>query len=476
MTPYLLHKCNAAFSRSVNHVIANDYLSFLRYSFTQLNPGQPFQPNWHIEAIAEYLNALERCELQRLIINMPPRSLKSLSTTVAWSSYLLGRAPSTRIITASYSAGISLKHATDVRALLGASRIRTAFPALHILKGQNEKHKFMTTQHGFRLATSVGGTLTGEGGDVIIIDDPLNPAQAMSRSGRELANHWFDHTLATRLNDKRTGRILLVMQRLHADDLSGHLLNKGGWEHLCLPARAEQDIFIDIGAFTYTMNTDELLQPQRESADILHQIRLDLGSIAYNAQYLQAPVTETGSLIRREWLTLCDNPPERSQCSLIIQSWDTAIKSGAAHDYSACATIGVCDHQYYLLDMVTVKAEYPELKRLIVSHAEAYTPDAILIEDKASGQSLLQDLRNNTSLALVAIMPKGNKLLRTARITPLLEAGGLRLVSKGRWQEEFIKECLQFPHGVHDDQVDAMTQALGWLQVRMDKHNYMRVL
>lgn len=210
------------------HAIRNDFLSYLRYVFHTLNPGQPYISNWHIEAIAEYLGALEKQNLKRLIINMPPRSLKSLSTTVAWTSYLLGRSPQSRIITASYASGISLKHAMDVRALIAQPWYRQAFPDFRLLSGQNEKHKFMTTQHGFRLATSVGGTLTGEGGDIIVMDDPLNPEQAMSRTQRQHANHWFDNTLATRLNDKINGRMLLVMQRLHSDDLSGHLLEKGG--------------------------------------------------------------------------------------------------------------------------------------------------------------------------------------------------------------------------------------------------------
>ena len=438
-----------------------------------LNPSQIFIPNWHLDVISEYLNALEKGELNRLIINMPPRSLKSLAVTVAWTSYLLGRHPAEKIITASYAAPLSLKHAMDSRTLIQSAWYKRVFPQMKVLGGQNEKHKFVTTEQGFRLATSVGGTLTGEGADILIMDDPLNPSQAASPRLRMRANHWFDHTLSSRLNDKRTGRMLLVMQRLHEEDLTGHLLAKGGWEHLCLPAMAASPITISIGRFLKTMAEGELLQPERESLQTLAELKRDLGSHGFAAQYLQSPVAAEGEMIRREWLCTAPLPKEFER---IIQSWDTAIKAGETNDRTACVTIGIAERVYYILDVTVVKMEYTSLKRTIAEMAEKFAPQAILIEDKASGQSLLQDLRHGSALPVIPILPKGDKIYRTARITPLLEAGRVCFVHHSAWMAELEAELLAFPRGRYDDQVDALTQGLLWLEERSYGQSYIRVV
>ncbi len=465
---------HVALRRVYHHALRTHFPSYLRKVFHTLNPGQDYIHNWHLDAISEYLDALETENIRRLIINMPPRSLKSLTTTVAWTSYLLGRAPETKIITASYSSALSIKHAMDVRALVACPWYRQLFPQMQIMPGQNEKYKFATTRYGFRLATSVGGTLTGEGGDVIIVDDPLNPAQATSRHFRNRANHWFDHTLSSRLNDKRHGKMLVVMQRLHEEDLTGHLLGKGGWEQLCLPAIAESPLTISIGDYVYPMEAGDLLQPTRESEAILHQLRMDLGSMAFSAQYLQSPVSEQGHMIRKEWLHTGDTIP--GTWDSIIQSWDTAIKSGHANDYSACVTIGVHEHQYYVLDVLAFRADYPELRRTVLSHYERTMPDAVLIEDKASGQSLLQDLRRDSPMPVIAILPKGDKVHRVARITPLLESGRILFPRHASWKEDTIAELLAFPHGAHDDRVDALTQAITWLHQKDGNNENIRVL
>lgn len=241
-------------------------------------------------------------------------------------------------------------------------------------------------------------------------------------------------------------------------------------------SRTDTDITIDMGAFRHLMEAGALLQPLRETVEVLQQLRMDLGSMAFSAQYLQAPVAESGHLIQKDWLLLADNTPNVNYCTSIIQSWDTAIKTGAQHDSSACATIAVLDNHYYLLDMLVLKADYPDLKRTIIQHYERYAPDAVLIEDKASGQSLLQDLRAESSMPLIAIMPKGDKIHRTARITPLLEAGLVSMPRHSSWGEAFVVECVQFPNATHDDQVDAFTQGLSWLHQKNGKQEFVRTL
>lgn len=212
--------------------------AFIQKCFHTVNPGTPYLHNWHIDLIAAYLRACERGDIQRLIINIPPRYLKSLCVSVAWPAWLLGHDPSRRIIVSSYAQSLSLKHSLDCRLVMQSEWYRQVFQQTLLASDQNEKGKFLTTRRGMRLATSVGGSVTGEGGNFLILDDPHNPAHIHSDLLRQDTIDWFEQVFTSRLDDKKRGVIILMMQRLHEEDLSGHLLKKSGWEHLCIPAIA----------------------------------------------------------------------------------------------------------------------------------------------------------------------------------------------------------------------------------------------
>ena len=438
--------------------------SFIARSFETVNPGACFLPNWHIDLIAEYLEAVRRSEITRLIINMPPRALKSVCVSVAWPAWLLGHDPSSRIMCASYSQALAIRHALDTRLILADPWFERLFSGTRIAEGENEKKKLVTTRRGFRFATSVGGTATGEGGDVLIVDDPLNPVQAASKTQRERANLWFDQTFSTRLNDKKRGRIVVVMQRLHAEDLSGHLIEQGGWERLMLPAVAERDTVIDFGGVHQVRKAGEPLHPSREGAVELERARAQLGSYGFAAQYQQTPLAAEGAMIRAPWLARYRQTPE--SFARVTQSWDTAIKAASTNDASVCVTLGEHEGVHYLLDVLSLRAEYPELKRSVVAQAARWRPEAVLMEDKASGQSLLQDLRRETSLPLIARMPKQDKLTRVAACSAMIEAGKLALPHHAPWLATFEEELLAFPNAAHDDQVDALSQYLLWVRER----------
>lgn len=456
--------------QSLKHaVLRNDLSSFIQRSFRTVNPGTRYLHNWHIDLIAEYLTACEKGEITRLIINMPPRYLKSLSISVAWPAWLLGHDPARRIIAASYAQGLSLKHSLDARRVITAPWYREIFPELQLAADQNEKAKFMTTQQGFRFATSVGGTITGEGGNYLIVDDPHNPTHIYSQSARHAAIDWFDHTFASRLDDKKRGVFAVVMQRLHADDLTGHLLEKGTWEQLLIPAKAEREVHHSFNHLNIIRPPGDLLHPEREGEKELSQIAADLGSIAYQAQYQQQPVVQEDGIIHRDWLRYYGALPE----GCIIQSWDTAIKAGQQHDRSVCATWLQAEGNHYLVDVTALRLEYPALKRQIIALAKQHNPEAILIEDKASGQSLLQDLRKETDLKLIAIMPTQDKLTRLAQVSVMVESGRVLLPKKAPWLEEFLSELLGFPAAAHDDMVDVFSQYLNW--TRGKKEQSMRI-
>jgi hypothetical protein len=222
-------------------IIGTDLHSFIRASFPIVSGGDEFLPNWHVEAMAYALAEVLGGRTRRLIITVPPRSLKSICASVAFPAFALGHNPSLRIIGVSYSESLARKHANDCRALMRSSLYRAVFPATRISPAKDTETEVMTTARGSRLATSVGGTLTGRGGNLLIIDDPLKPQDAHSESARDSLKQWYANTLLSRLDNKVDGSIVVVMQRLHPDDLVGHLLEQGGWTHLNLPAIAEDE-------------------------------------------------------------------------------------------------------------------------------------------------------------------------------------------------------------------------------------------
>ncbi len=417
--------------------------------------------NWHLRLIAAHLAACEHGEIKRLVINLPPRYLKSQLINVIWPAWLLGQNPARRIISASYSHSLSLKHAADCRALLTADWFQAAYPAAEIMTGENRKEKIATTQHGFRLASSVGGSLIGEGGDFLILDDPHHPQEVASSEQIQSTCQWIDQVFLPRLNDKKRGVVVMVMQRLHHADATAHVLKKAGWVQLCLPAIAGEAVTYRCGEFEYRRAAGEPLHAMREDAATLKALKAELGSFVFAAQYQQNPVPPEGQVVRVEWLKEYHDVPEGQ----LVHSWDTAIKAGAANDYSVCSVWLMAEGHYYLKDIWRQKVEFPELKRAVRSLAARDKPDVILIEDKASGQSLLQELRAE-HFPLVAIQPVKDKESRLLSAITAMEAGRVMLPHEAGWKEGFLSELLMFPHASHDDMVDSVTQFLNWAALR----------
>ncbi|MEX2648626.1 MAG: phage terminase large subunit [Alphaproteobacteria bacterium] len=450
--------------RLLEAILRSDLASFVAKTFATVNPGAEFQPGWHIELIAEHLAACGRAEITRLVINLPPRSLKSIIVSVAWPAWLMGRDPATRVMAASYSERLAVKHALDCRHVMAQGWYRRLFPGFALAPDQNEKHKIQTTARGHRIATGVGGTATGEGGDVLIVDDPHNPRQAMSRVQRRRALVWFDQTFANRLDDKRRGVIVVVMQRLHAEDLTGHLLGKGGWTHLNLPAEAPARAIVRRGPLAIARAPGEPLHPAREGTVELARARRELGARAYAAQYLQEPVREDGGIVQIRWFRRARRAPE--QPKRIVLSWDTAAKGRAHNDPTVCGVWAEAAMEWHLIDVIRRHMDYPELRRTALDLIARWAPAAVLIEDQASGQALIQDLREAGRLPVIAIRPEGDKVTRLARVSPLIEAGRVVLPLDAPWLAEYETELAAFPEARHDDQVDMTSQFLAWASGR----------
>ena len=453
-------------AREVAAIIGSDLYSFVQASFPIVSGGNRFLHNWHIEAIAHELTAVIRGHTRRLIITVPPRSLKSICASVCLPAFVLGHDPSQRIICVSYSEALARKHANDCRALMRSDLYRRIFPATCISPAKDTESEVMTTARGSRLATSVGGTLTGRGGSLLIIDDPLKPQDAQSESARESVKQWYSNTLLSRLDHKMEGAIIVVMQRLHPDDLVGHLLEQEGWRHLNLPAIGEEKTTVTLGAARrYRRQIGEVLHPERESQAALDELKVAMGSMEFAAQYQQSPVPVGGNLIKWSWFRFYQQSPPPQAGDRLIVSWDTALSSSQLADFSACVVLLVRQQTVYILDVLRSRLEYPELKRAILDHHNRWRQAAVscsyslLIEKKGSGQSLIQDLRRHNVHA-IGINPEGDKVMRMAAQTAPIEAGCVHLPASAPWLDEFKKELLSFPASRHDDQIDALSQAL----------------
>ena len=448
--------------RLLQALLRSDFGAFVHKVFVTLAPGQQFIPAWHLSAIAYQLERVRRGELRRLIINMPPRSLKSVTASVAFPAYLLGLDPSWQVICVSYSADLAKKHSNDFRAVLEASWYRSTFPATRIGPYKNSETEIELTARGGRLATSVGGTLTGRGGDIIIIDDPLKPDDAHSETKRNATNLWFTNTLLSRLNDKRIGAIAIVTQRVHMDDLCGHVLGLSDeWEVLSLPAIAEHDVEIPLGrGRIYSRKAGEALSSLREPLEVLASLKSQLGSGAFSAQYQQAPIPPGGAMVKRAWIKRYNELPPKKDRLLTFQSWDTASKGGPDNDWSVCTTwIVTRDVRWYLVDVWRAGVDYPALKASVKNLAQKWGATRVLVEDTAAGTALVQELVREIP-DIKAVKPVGDKVSRMAVATAKFEAGQVFLPEHAAWLADLEAELFAFPGGRHDDQCDSISQAL----------------
>jgi len=448
----------------IDAMLRKDLTAFVHTVFKTVSPGEAFKPNWHVEAITDQLTRCHARENRRLIITQPPRSLKSICTSVAFVAWALGHDPSLRFICVSYSESLANDLARQFRMVVQSDWYKRVFPRMRLTK--ETKSEYITSEGGGRVALSVGGSVTGRGADFIILDDPLKAEDGASETARRNVIDWYDGTLGTRLNDKEHGVIILVMQRLHEEDLAGHLIEKGGWERLDLPAIAveDQDVMIKPGK-VHRRKEGDVLHPERESRETLERIKAEIGSLQFSAQYQQSPVPREGNLIKREWVKSYDAAPERGTGVKIVQSWDIATTTGDHSDYSVCTTWAIKRKEFYLLDVWRDRVEFPDLRRKVVSLALRHDAQTVLIERAGPGLHMVQDLRGNPTPGFpnpIGITPEGDKEMRMEAQTPRFEAGHVFFPNEAPWLAVLMNELLAFPNGRYDDQVDSVSQFLKW--------------
>lgn len=378
-----------------NRMLRTRLTPFTERVFQTVGGNQTYKPNWHIDLITDRLMGCLRGDIRRLIICMPPRSLKSITASVAFPAFILGRDPAARVICASYSSDLASKHGRDCRAVMESSWYRQVFPRTSIRGQKNTEDELVTSAGGGRLNTSVGGTLTGQGGNYLIIDDPMKPQEAQSQAQRDHVYDWFTGTALSRLDDKSSDVIIVVMQRLHEDDLAGRLIANGRWDLLQLPAIAEEDeTFAFSNGRVHHRYKGDVLHPSRETVEGLETLPTMMGSFVFSAQYQQKPVPTLGNMVKPDWIRRYDKAPEPQAEDLIVQSWDTSQKATQLNDYSVCTTWLIRNNDLYLLDLFRDRLEYPALKKKAIEMIVRYRNPMVLVEDKGSGTSLIQDLRH----------------------------------------------------------------------------------
>jgi predicted phage terminase large subunit-like protein len=453
--------------------------AFVAHYFNVLNPGRAYRRARHVEAMCVALERVARGRCKRLIITVPPRHLKSTAVAVTFPAWILGSDPSKKILVSSYGADLAQAHARSFRTVIQQPSFRQLFPHFRVDSVRDTASETVTTMHGGRKAVSLGGPVTGFGADIIIIDDQMKATDAHSPIMRAQVQTYFDETLFSRLNDKQEGAIIVIQQRLHEDDLVGHLLDRGGWEHINLPAFADQPQSLPLyWNRTFERKIGDVLAPELEDRATLEVIRAQMGPAAFSAQYLQNPMPIDGNRIAWQWFCTYEEPLSRGEYSYIAQSWDTATSADPNADFSVCLTLGYDQGKWDLLDIVRKRLDYPDLLREAKRLYRTWQPDRVIVEDAGTGRALMQSMREELPgirrRAIIPHRPLANKETRLDIQSAKIESGLVVLPECSPWLADFKRELLGFPNARHDDQVDALTQFLEWTASPMGRSIGMR--
>lgn len=446
----------------VTRLCREDFRSFAIRAFHALK-GQEMEVAPHISIICRLLEKVHQGDVRRALVCIPPRYLKTYLISIAYTAWLLGKNPRMQIICASYGAQLAEKFSGDTLRLMRTPFYRRVFPGTVLDPKNQSKTEIGTTVGGCRRATSVNGTITGLGADLIIIDDPLKADEAHSPTSRQTCFEWFNSTVHTRFDDPQQGRIIVVAQRLHAEDLPGHLIAAGGWEELIIPAvnPTEQRYDIVAGGWKAIFRAGRILQPSRHNGEDLEQLRKSMGEHNFEAQYNQRPLPPGGFIFMNSCIRRYTEAPGPAHKQVIIQSWDTAYQGDENNSWTVCTTWAKCADGYYLLDVWRERPGFATLVKQVKKQKEKWKADIVIIENKASGISLLEVLiENGAPPWLVWLGPEKGKVQRAQQQTVKFEQGLIWLPVNAPWLAAYEAELFQFPHCKFDDQVDSTVQLL----------------
>lgn len=449
-----------------------DLHTFVRRVFKELNPTRPFHAGPHIDYVCAEVATLYTGETRRLVLNLPPRNLKSVIATVAFVAWVLGNDPSKRFLLVTYGGKLARSFGEDILRVMRSAWYGRLFPATRFGAGKPRYQDFSTTANGRVKVESIQGGLLGFGADYIIIDDPVKPLDALSEHTRKKVNETIQNSVLSRQDGVASARVMLIMQRLHEEDVTGYLMGIQPWRQIRLPAIAEEDeIYPYTDAFgrkqAFRRRRGEALNPPYEPLPKLLEQKELVGDYFWAAQYQLRPAPLEGAIFKIEKFKRLPRADFPKEMEIVVASWDTASRDGLRNDYSVCFIIGVAAGVRYVLDRYRGKLEFPALRREVIRQRDWHRPNHIIIEAKGSGQELIPELRDLEVYGVEAALPTVSKVVRAEGQTALLEAGEVVFPSDAPWLEEMLTEFALFPNGRHDDQVDALCQGLQWLRAKL---------
>lgn len=447
-------------------ICRRSYYEFFKLAWHVLEPENPFEDNWHVKYLCDILQTeVERISRKEsktsdLVINIPPRSLKSYIVTIMLNAWTWISYPHMHFITSSYSGDLATEHAVKTRRLIESQWYQERFNTFEMTTDQNVKSRYENNKGGGRRATSVGGTVTGGGCDILIADDPHKVSEVNSETVRKSALDWWGQTMYSRLNDLRVGLRVVVMQRLHQKDLTGFILSEElDYRHICIPSVLADNVSPEGLSEHYT---NELFFESRFTADVLEDTRKNLGSLAYAGQYLQKPSPPEGNIIKANWFKWVDK--SELPAGIVVNAYTDAAYGKEKSDNSATVLFSQHEGDVYIWACHAWNLGLPAFCSRYASVMNQSGVDGrsrLYFEPKASGISAVQTIKTTTNLNVMEDQPPTeSKMSRVQSISATIEAGRVKLIRGGAGLEDMIGEATVFPNGDKDDMLDALTGAL----------------
>lgn len=463
----------------------------MRAAWPIVEPAAPLLAGWHVDAIADHLEAVARGQIKRLLINIPPGHAKSLIVSVLWPAWVWTWRPAWRSLFASYAKDLALRDSTRCRSVITSPWYVEQFSdpgGWMLLDDSNRKSDFGNTASGRRLSTSVDGAATGERGNAIVVDDPINVKDAHSKLEREKVIRWWDVVMSSRLNNLIEDSKVIIMQRLHEGDLAGHVLRQGGYEHLRLPSEFNpaKRATTSIGWTDPRTDADELLFPALFPPEALAQARRSLGPDGYAGQHQQEPTPEGGGMFKAAWWrfwkpdgTAPDHNAQRPEGCYqgpalpiprtfgVTVSVDCAFRDLESSDYVVATAWVTHGTRRFVLDMVRGKFSFTRTCEEVARLAAKHKALRVLVEGKANGDAVVDRLRGKVR-GMITVDPEGGKEARASAMQPDVEAGDVYLPDGAPWLADWVAEFSAFPRGEHDDIVDSASQFMNYAAISSD--------
>lgn len=445
-------------------ILRNDFLAFARKAILELS-GTKLDDDRYLEYLATKLTEFVDGKTRRLIVNLPPRHLKTQLFSVSLAAWKFAHQPSAKIMIVTYAEQLAETIARNIRSILQSEWFKEVFET-RVAKDHSAVMDFATTAGGELYAVSFGGSITGRGADLIIVDDPHDIKDAGNPQQIEGTIELFNTVVLSRLNNRQTGQVIVIAHRVHEDDLSGHLLRQGKWPHVVLPMVAMADAAYDTDYGPWQRRKEELLRPNAFDSEDLEDLKANTHNPDFEMLYQQDADGRALPPLTEDCFPTFAMPPSRELAC--VMSVDAGMKPGPRNSFSTIQVWRPVGSNHYLVDQWRAQCEFDELRREFLGYFRRYRPSAILVERAANGHALISMMKGKHRELIHEITPEGSKTSRLRRHIETILARQILLPKGAAWRDGLVAECVAFPHGKFTDGVDAMTQYLDFMLTQPD--------